>query len=105
MAHFFTSDWHLNHRKILEFCKDTRLFSDVSEMNDKIIKDCNKKVGKDDVLIHLGDFALNIGYKPEMMFDNLFDLRVDIVCRNIILYEGNHDTKRIKKHERGRIAA
>ena len=53
---WFTSDLHLNHSKIIEYCN--RPFSNVEEMNEAIIGNWNKVVSPEDVVFCLGDIAL-----------------------------------------------
>lgn len=53
-------------------------------MNMSLVETINSVVGKDDYLIHLGDWSFGgIG--------NIWDFRKQIVCENIILVHGNHD--------------
>lgn len=51
-----TSDTHFNHANIIKYCN--RPFSSVEEMNETIIANWNKVVSWDDIIYHLGDFAL-----------------------------------------------
>jgi calcineurin-like phosphoesterase family protein len=58
MQYFFTSDLHFHHKRILEFCKNTRGgCTSVSEMNEKIIANWNSQVSAGDIVYHLGDFC------------------------------------------------
>ena len=83
---FFTSDLHLGHSKIIEYCK--RPFVGVREMNETLIANWNKKINKDNDVYILGDFVF--GGKN--------------FVRNIIsslngrkhLIKGNHDKSVIK---------
>ncbi len=59
-------------------------------MNDEMIKRWNNKVEKDDLVIHLGDFAL--GSKDEVT-----NIR-NKLNGNIILLKGSHDHKTIREH-------
>lgn len=86
MKIFIISDTHFNHKNIIEYTG--RPFKTIEEMNEVIIKKWNDKVGKEDLVIHLGDFAL--GDKEEV-----------IKIRNrlngkIILIKGNHDHKSVR---------
>lgn len=51
-----TSDTHFNHANIIKYCN--RPFSSIEEMNETIISNWNNVVSKDDIVYHLGDFAL-----------------------------------------------
>lgn len=53
---FFTSDTHFYHNNIIKYCD--RPFSNVSEMNQKLIENWNSVVPKDGVVFHLGDVSL-----------------------------------------------
>jgi calcineurin-like phosphoesterase family protein len=55
MTVWFTADTHFNHRRTLELSK--RPFKNVNEMNNVMIKNWNRVVGKHDTVIHLGDFG------------------------------------------------
>jgi len=83
MKTFFISDTHFNHKNILTYCKNTRKFKNIDEMNNNIITNWNKMVSYDDTVYHLGDFA----------FGDINKTR-DIINRlngNIHLILGNHD--------------
>lgn len=61
---WFTSDTHFFHRNIIEHCKEVRgQFKladgqyDIAGMNAALIANWNARVGKDDLVYHLGDFA------------------------------------------------
>lgn len=78
---FFTSDTHFGHRNILNFCE--RPFKDTDEMDETIIANWNNKVGKNDIVFHLGDFAFATNKRWQ-----------DLICKlngKIILVLGNHD--------------
>ena len=81
MRIFITADHHFNHKNIIEYCK--RPFKSVEEMNNIMIEKWNKKVNKEDLVIHLGDFAL--GNKQQVN-----DIRKKL-NGTIILIKGNHD--------------
>ncbi len=52
---FFTADTHFGHANIIRYCK--RPFANAGEMDEFIIGEWNKVVGKNDVIYHLGDFS------------------------------------------------
>jgi calcineurin-like phosphoesterase family protein len=52
---FFTSDTHFGDHRVLNI--RPRPFGSVTEMNEEIIERWNSRVGKSDVIWHLGDFA------------------------------------------------
>ncbi|HAJ77733.1 MAG TPA: hypothetical protein DCO89_01515 [Clostridiales bacterium] len=80
MSIFFTSDTHFGAQRTLELSR--RPFQNTAEMDKTIIKNWNKKVGKDDVVYHLGDF----GDKTNIAKLN----------GNVILILGNYEEKEIE---------
>lgn len=54
MRYFFTSDYHLYHFNIINYCK--RPFKTLNEMNNTIINNHNSRVKEDDIVFHIGDF-------------------------------------------------
>jgi calcineurin-like phosphoesterase family protein len=55
MRSWFTSDEHYGHTRIIEYCN--RPFSNVTEMNETLIRNHNALVAPEDEVYHLGDFA------------------------------------------------
>jgi calcineurin-like phosphoesterase family protein len=53
---FFTSDTHFGHVNIIAYCN--RPFASVPEMNEGLIRRWNDRVGPNDTVYHLGDFAM-----------------------------------------------
>ena len=53
---FFIGDMHFMHRNIIKYCN--RPFSDIEDMTEKLIKNWNSVVGKNDIVYVVGDFAL-----------------------------------------------
>ena len=88
---FFSSDYHAFHRNI---CAGTsvwenknincRDFNTIEEMNNAIIKSINSVVGEDDILIDCGDWSFG-------GWENMWNFRKQIICKNIIKLTGNHD--------------
>ena len=82
---FFTSDTHGNHESIIKFCN--RPFQNVEEMNKTLINNWNAKVGEDDLVFHLGDFAWGGSGVWKHFREQLNG--------HIILIKGNHDVKQM----------
>ena len=53
---FLIGDCHFGHRNIIKYCN--RPFKDVVDMTEKLIKNWNSIVGKNDIVYVVGDFAL-----------------------------------------------
>ena len=58
---FLSSDTHFNHQR--GFVYEPRGFSSVEEINEEIIRRWNEKVGKSDMVFHLGDVMLGDNQK------------------------------------------
>lgn len=87
---FFTSDLHLNHENIIGWCG--RPFKDIEEMNQAIIDNWNKVVGKNDIVFDLGDFCFGGSAEWKKFTESLNGIHV--------LIPGNHDWKnRCFKHK------
>lgn len=84
MNYFFTSDTHFGHANIIKYVK--RPFKNAEEMNETMIANWNKVVAWDDVVYHLGDFAMGVGDKSE--YAQKLRPRLN---GKIHLYMGNHD--------------
>lgn len=94
---FFVSDTHYSHKNICRGVTDwrtqdgevpvhsTRDFNTIELMNNSLVDNINSVVGQDDTLIHLGDFSFG-------GFDNIKNFLDRLVCKNIHLVLGNHDT-------------
>ena len=87
---FFSSDSHYNHANICRATSNwpegrgTRDFHSLGEMNDAIVAGINSIVGEDDYLVHMGDWSFG-------GFESIVEFRKRIVCKNVILFLGNHD--------------
>lgn len=87
---FFSSDSHYSHQNICRGVSNwpegrgTRDFRSLGEMNDAIVAGINSVVGPDDYLVHLGDWSFG-------GFESIVEFRKRVVCKNIILFLGNHD--------------
>lgn len=78
---FFTSDLHLQHQRIIEYC--SRPFTDLDEMNKTLCHNWNTKVRENDIVFVLGDFCFG-GQKNWLEF--IYRLN-----GFIYLIKGNHD--------------
>ena len=83
MKIYLTSDTHFFHENIIIYCN--RPFSSWEEMNGKIAERWNKRVSKEDIIAHFGDFSLG---GPQETIDIAKSLN-----GHIILIKGNHDRR------------
>lgn len=83
MATWLTSDTHYGHEKIIAYCN--RPYSSAAEMNFDFARRWNEIVAPEDLVYHLGDFAMG---DP----DSWPKYRATLNGR-IILVRGNHDRK------------
>ena len=89
---FLIGDCHFGHRNIIKYCN--RPFKDVADMTEKLIKNWNSIVGKNDIVYVVGDFAL-CGKQKIIEIGNRLNGR-----KRLIL--GNHDSASIVTyHEAG----
>jgi calcineurin-like phosphoesterase family protein len=79
---WFTSDHHFGHKNIIKFTN--RPFSSVEEMDETLIARWNEKIGAEDIVYHLGDFALTSSSKLRDILKRLNG--------KIHLITGNHET-------------
>ena len=84
---WFTADTHFGHKNIIRYCQ--RPFVDVDEMNEILITNWNNVVGKEDIIFHLGDFAMGGSSEWTKLLQRLNG--------RIYLILGNHDMKTIGK--------
>lgn len=92
--YWITSDTHFGHEAIIDFCD--RPFKTVEEMDEALIKNWNDRVGVNDFVLHLGDFAF---VRKLQDFDKYFYP----LNGRIILVRGNHDRYTKKMQERYNI--
>jgi calcineurin-like phosphoesterase family protein len=108
---FWTSDWHVSHRNIIEFTNrpfwrlEVPMLSefgevepievpDVDAMNRALIGNTNDMVGPDDELWMVGDLAMG-------HFVESIELFRQLRCRNLFMVAGNHDRNH-KMHDNWR---
>lgn len=84
---FLISDTHFNHANIITFKNSDgtplRPFSSIEEMNETLIDNWNRVVGKSDKVYHLGDVAFKNAASLDSVFPRLNGDKV--------LIKGNHD--------------
>ncbi|MFU0507319.1 hypothetical protein [Pseudaminobacter sp. NGMCC 1.201702] len=85
---FYTSDSHFGHEAIIGHCN--RPFASVPEMDRFMIERWNDVVGRDDIVFHLGDFAIADAEYAKWAFRQLRGRKVLIL--------GNHDCRRGPGH-------
>lgn len=88
MKTFFISDTHFNHYNIIKYCN--RPFSSLYYMDQELIERWNSVVSKDDIVYHLGDFALG-GKDVIRYYCQILNGRIRLVL-------GNHDTNKVKDY-------
>lgn len=117
MASYYCSDPHAFHRNILKHCRRLAFMTDadreaflaieaqggnlssfrvteesVDRMNRALVENINARVGPDDTLWCLGDWAYGRGPRG---LENARWFRQQIHCRDVRLVWGNHDDPRI----------
>lgn len=80
---FFTSDTHFAHKRIQEFCPNTRPQDSLIEHDEELIYNWNSCVQKGDRIYHLGDFSFGSREYTEEVLNRLNG--------NIHIILGNHD--------------
>jgi len=88
---YFIADCHFGHSAIIKYCN--RPFKDIETMNKVIIHNWNKRVKKDDVVIHNGDFAFEGGKQGGTRKAKYWGSQLN---GKIIFMEGNHKASSIK---------
>lgn len=83
MARYVISDTHFGHARMMEEAFEARPFDSVEEMDAIMVANWNKVVGNDDVIYHLGDFALSSRKRKRDLLEELNGYK--------ILIMGNHD--------------
>lgn len=83
---FASSDHHMGHRNIVEYCN--RPFSSVEEMDEFYIKQWNATIKPEDLIYYLGDMS----FHPEKYLDRL-NGKIHYIL-------GNHDFKKANQIRR-----
>ena len=89
MKRFIIADLHFGHTNIIGY--EDRPFTDVDDMNKKLINYWNSVVGSDDIVYVLGDFTLS------RRMDVITNLVNSLHGRKILIM-GNHDTRKPKDY-------
>lgn len=93
---WITSDHHFGHKNIIKYAE--RPFESVAEMDCQMIRVWNSAVEPDDIVIHLGDFALTSVARRKEIKDSLNG--------TVILIGGaSHDHSKYKMAREGFIVA
>ena len=82
MKNFFIADTHFGHSKIIPICN--RPFTDVEDMEQKLVENWNCKVSAEDTVYILGDFCFKMDKKQAINI-------LKQLNGNKILIVGNHD--------------
>lgn len=90
MSKWFSSDWHLGHKRVIEFAN--RPFKNLKEMDDAIIDNMIAPLKKGDDFYFLGDL-----YWDAQSFWKFYNKFPKNVRFHWII--GNHDYNTIKNHE------
>lgn len=85
---FLTGDTHYGHKGIILHC--ARPFANTEEMDEEQIDSCNATVGRNDVLIHCGDFCWKASKAGHF--------RQRLKVRELHMLRGNHDAASLRKH-------
>lgn len=83
---FLISDEHYNHSPIINYCG--RPFPDTKVMREILIKNHNEYVSEDDIVYHLGDFALSSSWQ------DMSNILKKLKGKHILIL-GNHDHNKI----------
>ena len=78
---FFTSDWHIGHKKSIEY--DQRPFKDIDHMHEVLINNYNSSVPQEGICYFLGDIGFSSSDITEKVIKRLHGTKVAII--------GNHD--------------
>ena len=84
MKVYFTSDTHYHHTNIIKYCE--RPFTDIPSMHEGLVAAWNSTVADDDVVFHLGDYALPKSSQLHELRDMTLGLK-----GSKFLVRGNHD--------------
>lgn len=87
MNTWFTADTHFGHANIIKYCN--RPFANSVEMDKALIANWNARVGKNDLIYHVGDFCFQ---DFDRYFNQLNGLKIFV--------KGNHDRNAWQNRDR-----
>ena len=91
---FWSSDWHIFHKRIQEYCPYTRQGETPEQMTEMIIHNISTQVKPGDVIYNLGDVSFGTEDQTESALKQIKKMRVQ---HHLIF--GNHD-KAIRKSQK-----
>lgn len=89
MTRYWTSDLHLGHENIIEYCN--RPFNSVEEMNSVLVRNWNDRVAPEDTVVFVGDLG-----RPTSDW-------LDYLQGVIVFVLGNHDGIMARGHYETRV--
>lgn len=98
MNYWFSSDWHLNHKCLQEKIRSE--FSDIHDMNHKILTKMFGVTTRGDQFYFLGDLILGNKEILDTVFQKIKEYRL-----HFHLIIGNHDIKNLSKQHLERFAS
>ena len=91
----WSADWHLNHGNVIQY--DERPFRDAEHMRERLIAEANMRLGREDILVHVGDFMCYGSAKGVPGEKIPWYEHAALVEANLVLLKGNHDrTNKVK---------
>ena len=88
MAHWYTADPHFGHENVIEFCE--RPFANTEQMDQVLLTNLRDRVGPEDDLWIVGDFAFGPRAKDPRYLDEIFG-QLPGARRHLVV--GNHDLR------------
>lgn len=83
---FFSSDWHMYHKKIKEYCPHTRRGDTLEQMVDMILTNISEQTRPGDVLYNVGDVSFGTADQTWHAMKKIQDMGIE---HHLIM--GNHD--------------
>ena len=84
---FYTADWHLNS----EIVRRHRPFPTIDNMNQVLVSACNYFAGKDDIVVHVGDFLIYGKDRDSLSPKDNPSKFISQINATFVNIEGNHD--------------